>query len=228
MPIKSTYFSRHLFHNRLDWNSLRTLGKSSIVQSSFYWLFLVPIVARMLSEVQSPIIVRIFEQSHSINLTLPFSWYCLYFSALSFAIGSLLYKIYCPPIISEFENFREYLDSGGEGFRLATEIRKAIPSGFIQDSPIWNAFRITVRRVSGNREMADEIEIERELKSIPGDELGSIFYTVRDVVNYSHPGMVRSTAFFFLIGIILLLVVLLQNISFVLIQLNLAFPILRI
>jgi len=45
-------------------------------------------------------------------LVLPFSWTFLYFSALSFALGNLIYLIFCPQIIQRFSDYSEYKSSG--------------------------------------------------------------------------------------------------------------------
>lgn len=223
MTIKSLFFSRnHPLLGSITWETLRALGQSSMVRSSVYWIFLVPLAARILGDIQSPIKVRVFEQVHNINLTLPFSWYCLYFSAVSFAVGSLLYRMYCPQLISEFANFRDFLDSGGEGFRLESEIQKAIPEDMIHDSSIWKAFTQTITTNDKERNTFAPIhaQVAHGVRRIPSDKLGSLFYTIRDVVSYSHPGLVWLTAICFAFGIVLLAVVFMQNLNFVLIQLN--------
>lgn len=114
------------------------------------------------------------------------------------------------------------MDSGGEGFRLESEIEKAIPGGMIHDSPIWKAFSLTVENLDEPDISCAPIDaqVTQGVRKIPSERLSSLFYTIRSVVSYSHPGMVWSTAMFFVFGILLFAVVLLQNLNYVLVQLN--------
>lgn len=223
--IKSSYFDRK--KNALaaiGWINLRQLGESRMVQTAYAWMVLVPILARALEHVASPVKVSIFGGEHLLNLTLPFSWYLFYFSALAFACGSLLYKIYCPAIISEFLNFREYMNSGGEGFRLVEEMERTIPMHVIHDSPIWKAFVLAADAHLGpdreERGLNIESQIVRGLRRMPIEGLVSIFFTIRSVVNHTHPRAIRATVFCFGIGMLLLGAVFVQNVNFVIIQLN--------
>lgn len=222
MSVKSKYFSRnHNVVTSIGWGALRSLGESRVVQSSMYWIFFVPIAARFLGAVNSPLKVRFLGQVHNINLTLPFSWYALYFPALCFAVGAILYRLFCPPIISEFANFNEFQESGAEGFRLETEIEKAVPNGVIHDSPIWRAFELVEPLCEGGTSYKSSIEwrLASGVRRLPVEKMPSLFYTVREVVNHSHPWATRSTLIFFALGFILLGIVLLQNLNFVLVQL---------
>lgn len=223
--IQSSYFeSKKNALTAIGWSSLRRLGESRTVQTSYIWMVVVPILARTLEHVVSPVTINVFGAKHLLNLTLPFSWYLFYFSALSFACGSLLYRIYCPAIISEFANFREYKDSGGEGFRLVEEIENTLPKNMIHDSSIWNAFVLA-------NEKQPPLDIDLSYRSVddrvvhgvrrfPVDELVSIFFTVRSVVNHTHPRALRTTIFCYGVGMLLLGAVFIQNINFVIILLN--------
>lgn len=229
--IKSSYFERK--RNALaaiGWINLRRFGESRMVQSSYIWLVLVPIFARALEHVASPVRVSIFGAEHLINISLPFSWFLFFFSALAFASGSLLYKIYCPAIISEFSNFREYMDSGGEGFRMVEEIESTIPPGTIHDSPIWKAFVLAadahLGRDKEERGLNVDLELVRGVRRMPIEGMVSIFFTIRSVVNHTHPRAIRTTAFCFGFGMLLLGAVLIQNVNFVIIQLNGGVPLL--
>lgn len=223
--IRSVYFERNQYSlAAIGWSNLRTLGESRMVRSSYYWLVLVPICARLLEKVVSPLKFRAFGGEHQVDLTLPFSWYLLYFSALAFASGALLYRIYCPSIISEFANFSQFRDSGGEGFRLEEEIKKALPAETIHDSPIWKSYILAAEKYLALDEKERSYSIEYQLRygvrRMPIDGLSSLFFTIRSVVNHSHPRAIRITALCFGLGLASLAVVFAQNINFVILQLN--------
>lgn len=229
--IQSSYFeSKKNALASIGWSSLRRLGESRTVQTSYIWLVLVPILARTLEHVVSPITINVFGAKHLLDLTLPFSWYLFYFSALSFACGSLLYRIYCPAIISEFANFREYKDSGGEGFRLVEELENTLPKHVIHDSPIWTAFVLAKEKqlpldMDLGRLSVDD-QVVHGVRRMPVDGLVSIFFTVRSVVNHTHPRAIRTTIFCYGVGMLLLGAVFFQNINFVIILLNGGVPLL--
>jgi hypothetical protein len=218
--IRSGYFDRgRSLLGSIKWTTLRAVGKHRMVQSAYYWIIVVPILAKLLQNLTSPVQVSILGSTPVVNLSLPFSWYCFYFAAIAFALGSILYSMYCPLIIANFANFREYTDSGGEGFRLASEIRKAVPEGMIHDSPIWKAYLLAADSIDIDEAIEPHFQVSIGLRKIPITRLASVFYTIRSVVNHSHLGAARMTAFLFGSGFILLGIVLLQNINFVLIQL---------
>lgn len=230
--IRSLYFERNRnFLAAIGWADLRSLGESRMVQSSYYWLVLVPICARLLDKIASPLKFRAFGGMHQIDFTLPFSWYLLYFSALAFACGALLYRLYCPKIISEFASFSEYRDAGGEGFRLENEIDKALPREMIHDSPIWQAFRLAAEkhlrhdREERNYNIGDQVIYG--VREMPVDGLSSVFFTIRLVVNHSHPRAIRMTSLCFGLGMVLLAMIFAQNINFVILQLHGGVPLLH-
>lgn len=182
-----------------------------------------PVLAKLLEHIQSPLVITVFGSNFSLSLELPFSWYLFYFSALFFALGVLLYVAFCPRLISEFANFHEFIDRGGEGFRLEEEMEKAIPNGMVHDSIIWQAYLETARRVDCNEERhpgtTPDWVVKKALRQIAPSELFSLFYAIRTVADHSHPHIVRVNGISFLIGAILLGIVLVQNMWFVIVQL---------
>ncbi|MEA2027557.1 MAG: hypothetical protein U9N49_01080 [Campylobacterota bacterium] len=210
--------------NSLKWSTIRSLGESKIVRSSYYWIFFLPLVAKLLENIDNPLKLTIFEYTFPLNIELPFSWYLLYFSAIFFAFGVLLYTIYCPKLISKFENFKEYYEQGGEGFQLEDEIEKNIPKNIIDNnSAIFEAYQETLSRVGQtsknfNSQSPDSI-IKKELRRIKPEELFNLFYTIRTVVDNTHPFMARLSIFSFVVGLLLFASVLLQNLWFIISQL---------
>ena len=64
------------------WSSLNSLGKSKTLKSSYIWIVVVPLVAKLFSKIESTIDFTLFGAKISVNLSLPFSWQMFYFSAL--------------------------------------------------------------------------------------------------------------------------------------------------
>jgi hypothetical protein len=57
-----------------SWSSMKRFGKSRLLQSSYIWLFFVPIVAKTLSQVSEYFHVSLFGNELTLVLKLPFSW----------------------------------------------------------------------------------------------------------------------------------------------------------
>lgn len=218
---ESNYFKRKSLLNRpFNWQSLRKFGSSRMVKSSYYWIFLIPAIVKVANHFQ-PVVLNLFGTPQLVDFTLPFSWYLLYFSALSFAFANLLYDIFCPKIISSFKDFREFIDSGHESLFLSDEFERNVPADIVHDSPIYEAFRLAC-----NKESIDERPFNTTpsnavwigLRKINIQNLGGFFYALTQVVNYSHPTIMKVTGCFYYLGFLFLFIILYQNISFVLIE----------
>lgn len=62
------------------------------------WLIVVPISAKLLTN----------DYFSKYDLSLPFTWYCFFFSALCFSIGNVLFSIYCPDIIKDNGSLEDF------------------------------------------------------------------------------------------------------------------------
>lgn len=92
----------------IDWELIATLGKNQLVKRSYIFFFFVPIAAKILSEVSSPIEIIIGRHKFTFLFELPFSWKIFFFSALCFAVGSLIYEIFAPKIIKENKSLGDF------------------------------------------------------------------------------------------------------------------------
>jgi hypothetical protein len=113
-----------------SWYSYNRLGKSKIIQSSYIWSFIVPIVAKLLSKINTDIIIKIFDVSIPLSFCLPFSWKIFYFSSISFAIASIVYKLKCPAFIKEYNSFQDFDNEGKTESQVRESLRRLIfPNG---------------------------------------------------------------------------------------------------
>lgn len=93
----------------LDWKTLQEISASPVVTSSGIWIVIAPIAARLLSNLQKTINITIGDVGIPLQISLPFSWEALFFAALAFQAANLCRRIFCPKIIKESKNFRDYL-----------------------------------------------------------------------------------------------------------------------
>lgn len=94
----------------MKWSYSRSLAESKVVKSSYVWLFIVPIAARMMSSLDNIIDLTIFGGSIQIATTLPFSWQLLFMAACFFTVANIIYSLFCPEIFKEYRSYSEFRD----------------------------------------------------------------------------------------------------------------------
>ncbi|MDD9200867.1 hypothetical protein PVK61_16725, partial [Aliivibrio sp. S2MY1] len=96
----------------MKWSLIRSIGDSKIVQSSFIWLLIVPISARLLSNVDDVINMTVFGSNVNLTTSLPFSWQLLFGAACFFTIANIIYNAFCPEIFRQYKNYSEFKEHG--------------------------------------------------------------------------------------------------------------------
>ena len=93
----------------INWSTISILGKNKIVNRSYIYLIIVPILARLLSDLKSPFLYK-FTNGYELEipLELPFNWVLFFFAALCFTIGTIMYVMFAPQIIKEDESFGDF------------------------------------------------------------------------------------------------------------------------
>lgn len=103
---------RMLFTKAPKWSTLKQLASNRIVQSSYWWLFIVPVTAKILESMDQKLNIRLSESLITFTLALPFSWAIFYFSAAWFSIATLLYSVFAPKSIKKYDNYEDWKKSG--------------------------------------------------------------------------------------------------------------------
>ena len=114
--------------NNLSWSLLSALGKSRLLKTAYLWLFIVPICAKLLNNIESVVNVQLFHATFSINLALPFSWVVFFFSAVAISAGDAIYSLRCPALIKEHSTFSGFQESG-KGITQLKKYYKGIVDG---------------------------------------------------------------------------------------------------
>ena len=222
-------------HPQYGWSSLRVLGTSRTVRSSYLWLMLVPIVAKCLSAVNEIATFTILSATISVPLSLPFSWKAFFFAALAFAVADLIWHIKCPGIIKKYSNYSDFVSQGRTVLDTKYYFLEAVPYFFIPSStPYYEKMQTmeylkrfikaaTGRRISMLTE--DDIKFFMNQSDIPTQNVDKIIgYEVKKekesdlfhfVIKYSeniHFGWLRFCTACYLIGFLLMIIVLLQSI----------------
>jgi len=98
--------------NSFGWQTLRAIQNNKLIKSMYVWLFIVPILAKIVSYVDDKIQIVVFEKIFILDLVLPFSWQSLFFTAFLFVIANLLFVLFAPNIIKEHINYQDFINSG--------------------------------------------------------------------------------------------------------------------
>ncbi|GAB2198998.1 hypothetical protein [Sessilibacter sp. MAH4] len=97
---------------RITWSALRRLSNNKYIKNMYFWAVFVPIAAKALSLVESPLELLLFADVIKIKLSLPFSWSAFFFSSVFFSVALLLFNFFCPKIILENSTFTNYINDG--------------------------------------------------------------------------------------------------------------------
>jgi hypothetical protein len=97
---------------KFKWSELEQLNAIKFIHTMYVWVFLVPILVKLLEHVDEKALITAFGYTFEAQLSLPFSWVAFYFSALAFAIANLVFQIRCPSIIKEQRDYFKFRQSG--------------------------------------------------------------------------------------------------------------------
>ncbi len=184
------------------------MQNNKIVKSTYIWLAVVPIFAKFSSKLEDVISINYQGKEYLIDITLPFSWQLFFFSSLCFVIGNVLYTWFSPDIIKNYIDFNDFTSSG-RGFKhlieqSIKEVRNSEDIGF----KIQTTDKMTL--IAEKKLYTDE-DIEWKAKEL--------FWEIYDKNNESHPWARAICGAFYLIGMILFTLVIMDNIYWVFHQL---------
>ena len=138
----------------LSWSTLRDIQHNRVVKSTYAWLFIVPITAKIFSKIDSELSFAFNNQTITFDLTLPFSWQALFFSAVFFVLANLSVSFFIPELIKKYKDFSEFSDSGKTKANL-DEIKSSL--GHISSKEIYR-----LREMSENKNNETEDEFKNQ------------------------------------------------------------------
>ncbi|UII69090.1 hypothetical protein LVW35_15460 [Pseudomonas sp. HN11] len=94
------------------WSQISHIHNTGAVKSLYVWLFIVPILAKALSEVPAEVNFLIAGQPIPIKMELPFSFFCFYLSAFFFVLSNLIFQFKCPQLIKDHSSWRSFAEHG--------------------------------------------------------------------------------------------------------------------
>ncbi|HTV26949.1 MAG TPA: hypothetical protein VMF32_04130 [Xanthobacteraceae bacterium] len=99
--------------NRMPpWSSLKALGDNRVLKSSYVWVAIVPLVARVLSDLPKEVRVSLGSHEIALKLGLPFSWTIFFFAAVAASAANLVYMLACPAMVKRYKTYADFRDEG--------------------------------------------------------------------------------------------------------------------
>lgn len=193
----------------IKWSTIDALGKNKALSSSYIWVLIVPLMAKSLQNIHKIEIPFVCEGCF-IELNLPFSWVNFYYSALFIAIGKVIYTICCPKIISNYQNYTEFLNQGRGVYAIRDLVCDAydnkkctiVNDDFIKKyiDDFYSDYNSTK---SDLYNLCTRIILE--------EKGGDAFFRIRDAFETYRFHYCFISLLFYLVGILLLLMVLIDN-----------------
>lgn len=197
----------------IRWSAFNKLGRSKIVRSSYYWAIFVPIAAKVLSAIPINHKLNIPSSSVSLVLGVPFTWELLYYSAVFFALGTLLYHVCCPEIVKAYD---KYSDFSAEGKGSADLL--CIVFGVSADQTQKIAGALTdqqrlevVQRFCGKQQIVMEDVMNMRINTIGISDEVRAFSFIRNCADFQRPWHRATILILYAFGFILFGYVMLQN-----------------
>jgi len=190
------------------WTALSGIGRIRVFRSSYFFFVAIPIAARFLRAIDPNIEIHIFGDIFHFSLALPFSWKILYFSSLFFVISISIYWLFCPNLIKDFRDFREFQEAGN-----SQDTIKADLFAHLHDRTEGSVACIAFSDRYCDRRVEDPIYLT-EIEVREG-KLAEAFWFARRILS-SQRLIMRGVCFFsYLVAFSLLLIILVQNFLYV-------------
>lgn len=199
-----------------SWTNVRKFGVSKFVQSSFVWIAIVPLIAKVLSKMNSLLVIPIGDEKYVFVLELPFSWQLFFFSAISFSLATIIYFVWCPRIIKEHYNATHFLEEGKTLTQLREYAEEIDMDVSIQERKT-SMMEYGLRKAQtfqqwGGIPPSENQPITEYEKLI--NDTKTLFWTVFDEANKSKYMAMYISMLLYIIGSILFFIVILKNIWF--------------
>ncbi len=179
----------------IGWKELRQIQRSKFISSMYIWIFVVPVVAKLLFKIEEHLEFDLFGQKIELVLSLPFSWKVFFYSALSFSIANSIVLLSCPRIIKDHLSFSGFIGDGKNHEHL-NDYGKDIADTYF---PLLN----------------DQPSVDERDRLMHSEHIRDEFWRIYNKGNLARSVRRISTLLFFVVGIGLFLLVLGTNIYWV-------------
>lgn len=209
-----------------NWSSLHSLGASRLLQTSYLWFLLVPILVKAKTNIESRGGVTVGGHQINFHFDLPFSWELFFYGAVFASLAHLIYLWKCPNIIKHFPSYSDFVEQGRE----KEQVRKEFELLLLKQGDNIRALDLkrnveeyikfcvalspeqTTEEILETPWLAVRIVSSREIKP---DKVSEAFWFVRNFAETMNKPYKLLCFWSYAIALILILSVALQNIWFV-------------
>ncbi len=96
----------------LQWSKLKALQQNKLVKTSYIWILIVPFLSKFFSKISDNLVFNIQGKVYELDLILPFSWKIFFISALLFTFANMLFYLFAPRIVKEYEGYGDFEAQG--------------------------------------------------------------------------------------------------------------------
>ena len=207
--------------SNINWSFVNSFGKMKYSKSSYYFLVLIPILVKVSEYLSS---------EFDINITFPFNWYVFYFGALAIAFGSILYQLFCPPIIKKYSNYGEFIEAGESDSYLKRVVKVYLEDDeqlnilslespyikedeFIKKTTLSDLDPLTIPNFTTSPEIGVKTVFKHNLKY--QEDRKNFFNLIYERINYFNKKIINTALISYLVGFTAFIWVIFQNILFV-------------
>lgn len=215
----------------LNWSLLNSFGKMRFSKSSYYYLVIIPILVKLTEFLDNPFTLILGENSIKLNLELPFSWYLFYFGAISIAIGTFIYQVFCPNFIKKFQNHGQFLEAGESDNYLSQIERQYANSKKVRGFSVFSEPYLTETKTHTKefdrpiKRKGITLEVKKEVQEYTTqeyktnikyqEERKNYFNDLYAIVNNFNKSLIWIALIAYVVGFSSFLFVIIQNIVFV-------------
>lgn len=158
----------------------------------YFWAIFVPITAKLLALVETPLPINLLGAHLQLQLSLPFSWIAFFFASVFFSIALLIFQLFAPAIVKDHPSYFHFQSDGKSRYQL---------------KKYGEEVNFGIDEMKQAQEAAGGTE---------GEELiQQMFWVTSEKAEFYLPKARVSAAIFYLFGFFLMGIVFVQNIVYV-------------
>lgn len=192
----------------LSWLTLKGVYDLNIIKGSAIWIFLVPALVKIFN------VVNISESINASDVFFnSYVLFCLYFSALSFFIGSILFKVRCPSLNKDIKGYDAFLSKGMSIYNISGYINELGKRDAIlyKNILIKEVFFAKPDDIDNDKTFTIERADKKLCYTFHKDDLNIVFWSLYVFSSKTHKVSQFFCWFFLFLGFSGLLLVLLKN-----------------
>ncbi|NOX09276.1 MAG: hypothetical protein GXP22_07315 [Gammaproteobacteria bacterium] len=194
------------------WSRLKALSTGKIVASTSIWIFIVPALLKVINSMNYDFTGHDFDV-----INFPISLLILYMSGVSFFLGSIIYYLFCPKIILNYDSYSSYEGDGGNNYALETYIKdlKDNEANTLKSELIGAVGEVSVQEIDSGSAVHITIGKDCLVFNFNSEKLRDVFWVIYFYFMEKRPWSIYISMLFHALGFIGLAYMFLYNLCIV-------------